>query len=66
MNLSVNKARLIRDNAALMVRNVPILGIIYSQAGNKTFPAWEKRSHPAEKIVFLLLFAYLIVILQSI
>jgi hypothetical protein len=54
------------NNEALLAPIVPILGIIYSQAGNKTFPAWEKRSHPAEKIVFLLLFAYLIVILQSI
>ena len=66
MNLSVNKAHLIRDNAALMVRNVPTLGIIFSQAGNKTFPAWENHSYPAEKIVFLLLFAHFFVPSHSI
>ena len=51
-SLSVNKARLIRNNAALFAWNIPRQGIIHSQGGNKTFPAWENYSCLAEKIVF--------------
>ena len=39
--LSVNKARLFLDNAALFVPIIPILGTIYSHLGNKIFPDWE-------------------------
>jgi hypothetical protein len=40
----VNKARLLLKNAALMAPIIPLLGIIYSQTGNKTFPALGKKS----------------------
>ena len=39
--LSVNKARLFLDNAALFVPIIPILGTIYSHLGNKIFPDRE-------------------------
>ena len=48
--LIINNARLILNNAAFVFRqpsctsNVPLLGSIYSQPGNKTFPPWESAS----------------------
>ena len=39
--LSVNKARLFLDNAALFVPIIPRLGTIYSHLGNKIFPDRE-------------------------
>lgn len=39
--MSVNKARLFLDNAALFVPIIPILGTFYSHLGNKILPDWE-------------------------
>lgn len=41
-SLFINNARLIFNNDALFALDVPLLGTIYSQRGNKRFPAWEQ------------------------